>query len=491
VRPLARGILLAVMGLYPQWAPAQGIDCNTPAVDAEPGTAAWTQRDLENISCAEQRLMDTYANQAFDPAVPAPLRDTFREPAKHAGQRFRFDAATVLNRAGAELAVDIFRPCTAESCQDLPPGLSIESGPYPTVLIVHGGASNRQLHWWASQSLAEAGYMTVAFDVAENSGGDHGVDAQDMLDWMFSDAFPFPHDLNRSRVGIAGHSQGASTASLIAQIDPRIQTFVAWDNLTALKDGWEDDIGIEPPADVQITKPGLGIGADYYFVPIPYTEPPEPAPRNGEGGRGRGFSPHPKDLGYQELRTAGVDTMLYILRAGTHLDFTPTTLSPSSRYGEAVATYLTLAWFDRYLKGMDDAELARDAHARLVEFTTFDDSADIHSIGSGIYDLSAGNQPYTIEGLSICERMSFYFRSRVSLRHPDTGARVATEDLRTACKNGMPDEGTAPPAAPAPNPESSRFGGALPLTTLMLVLAVAGFRRRRVRAASHRHFIHR
>ena len=69
------------------------------------------------------------------------------------------------------------------------------------------------------------------------------------------------------------------------------------------------------------------------------TSAPEPAPSNGEGGRGRGFSAHPKDLGFQELRAHGLDTALFVLRAGTHLDFTPTTTAPSSRYGEAVATY--------------------------------------------------------------------------------------------------------------------------------------------------------
>lgn len=449
-------------------AQAQTADCLGPAPVAAPQTPAWFARDAANMACAEQRLQDTYANQFFDPVVPYPLRDTYREPSKHAGTRFRYDAATITNRGGAELAVDVFRPCTADTCSNTPEGVLTLNGPYPTVLIVHGGASNRQLHWWASQALAEAGYMTIAFDVAENTGGDHAIDAQDMLDWMYSASFPFTADFNPQRVGIAGHSQGASTASLLAQIDPRIQTFVAWDNLTALKEGWEDDIGVDPPADVVITKPGLGIGADYYFTPLANPLPPEPAGYNGEGGRGRGrgFTPHPKDLGYQELKTAGVDTMLFVLRAGTHLDFTPTTISPSSRHGEAVATYLTLAWFDRYLRGLDDPALAQDAFRRLVRSQTFDDSADRHAIGSGLYDVSAGNQPYRIAGLSVCDRMSFYYKSRYALRAPGTADVLNSEDFQADCA------AMTPPAKSA-----MRWGGGLALTLLMPLLLIAASRR--------------
>uniref|UniRef100_UPI0034E9756D hypothetical protein n=1 Tax=Enterococcus faecium TaxID=1352 RepID=UPI0034E9756D len=90
---------------------------------------------------------------------------------------------------------------------------------------------------------------------------------------------------------------------------------VAWDNLTALKNGWVDKIGMDPPADVAIRTPALGIGADYYFQVVPTTEAPEPAKANTQGGRGRGTDAHPKDLGYQELKAAGVDTMLVVLRA--------------------------------------------------------------------------------------------------------------------------------------------------------------------------------
>lgn len=414
------------------------VDCVGPVAEAEPGTPAWTWRDAENIWCAEQRLRDTALNQAFDPTVPRPLRDTYRDPADHEGVRFRFATATPLNRAGAELPTDIFLPCTAEACPEPAAAVHVGDGPYPAVLIVHGGASAREHFYWAAETLAESGYLVVTFDVAETSSGDHGVDAQDMVDWLLSADFPFADEVDPDRVGIAGHSQGASTASLLGQMDQRLKAIVAWDNLTATDPAlWADDLGVDPPADLAITTPALGIGADYYFAPRPYTEPPEPAPSNGEGGRGRGFSAHPKDLGYQEVRQAGVDTMLFVLRAATHLDWVPFTEQAASRYGEAVSAYLTLAWFDRYLYG--DVDRAEDAFRRLTA-TTFDDSADAHNISSADLDPLTGEVHHALlEGMPVCDRMSFYFSSRISISAPDDGddttppVHVTSEDLRADC----------------------------------------------------------
>ncbi|MGA8257653.1 MAG: alpha/beta fold hydrolase [Nocardioides sp.] len=406
--------------------------CLGAASDEAEGTPAWAIRDAMNMVCAEQRLVEAAGNALVAGGSPLPLRDTYRDPVPLDGHRFRYDTTLVRNRAGSTLATEIFRPCTARTCTRIPAGVERHRGPYPTVVIVHGGAANKEMHWWASEALAEHGYMVIAFDVAENAGGDHATDAQDMLDWLNSSSFPFEAELDPARIGIAGHSQGASTASLLAQIDPRIDAFVAWDNLTALERKlWEDDIGVLPPRKVKFHSPGLGIAADYYFAPRPFSTAPEPAASNGEGGRGRGFSAHPKHLGFDELRREGIDTMLFVLRAGTHLDFTPALSGgASSRHGEAVSTYLTLAWFDRYLFG--DPRRARKAFHRLVVARRFDDSADTHAYGSGL-STPRGNRPTLIEGLPMCDRMSFYFRSRYSLRPPGRQRRVTSISMRDDC----------------------------------------------------------
>jgi hypothetical protein len=413
--------------------------CNGRVAEPSAGSAEWFAREAQNYACAQERTVDTLATSATVGGIGStPFGDPYRDPVKWNGQRFRYAATSIPDRVGAALPVEVFRPCAPGSCPGAPRGVTVARGPYPTVLIVHGGSGNKELHWWAAETLAEAGYMAISFDVAETSGGDHATDTQDMLAWMFSTSFPYRKDLQRTRVGIAGHSQGASTASLIGQIDSRIKAIVAWDNLTALRrDLWSDDLGVDPPAKIHYHAPALGIGADYYLADGPKTEQPEPAPSNTQGGRGRGPGPHPKDLGYQEVKAKGLDTALFVLRAGTHSDFTPSTIPPpASRLGEATATYFTLAWFDRYLKGLDDPALAQDAYRRLVGRTSFDASVDVHNIGSGQYVPGSGNQPYRIAGTSICDRMSFYYTSRYALRPPGSSRVVGSEQWRKDCYAG-------------------------------------------------------
>src|SRR5207244_727470 len=95
-------------------------------------------------------------------------------------------------------------------------------------------------------------------------------------------------------------------------------------------------------------------------------------------------------------------------RASTHLeyDYVPYVF-PSSRYGERVAFYYTLAWFDRYVKG----DLS--AASRLTS-TRFDNSSDTHSIGAGTGNTGV-NVPYLLAGDCTSNRLSFYFNSRYYL----------------------------------------------------------------------------
>jgi hypothetical protein len=427
---------------------APGDACERPIANdtPAPGSDAWKARDAANFQCARQRLADLAQQpEAFFPPGKMPVLDAYRVPTRNAGVRFRFEQVTTPNRSGQPITVEVYRPCATGDCPNLPAGLKRVDGPYPTVVIVHGGYSSRRLHWSAAQALAEAGYMTVSLETTAPMNV-HALDTQDVLDWVFSTPqaplangshFPRWQDLDRRAVGIAGHSQGGSTASLLGQTDSRLSAIVAWDNLTALNTGWVDKLGTDPKPGTAIRTPAIGIGADYYFKPVPYDAAPEPAPSNTQGGRGRGDGPHPKDLGFQELKAAGVDTMLVMPRAATHLDYSLFG-GGTSRYGEAVIQYYTLAWFDRYLKGPRDAAVARDAFRRLTA-STFDGSIDRHNISQGLYDKAAataagdpyaGNRPYTLEGQPVRDRLSFYFASRCSLTEPGTGAKATSDDLR-------------------------------------------------------------
>jgi hypothetical protein len=168
--------------------------------------------------------------------------------------------------------------------------------------------------------------------------------------------------------------------------------------------------------------PALGLTNDYLFNPQPMTSVP---------------SPHAKDDGYRQLAAAGIDTMQVSLRGATHLTYSyiPFVL-PSSQLAERFAFYYTLAWLDYYLRGDPTG------YTRLVA-TSFDHSADVHSIGAGLYhsaaalahpgDPGAGNVPYAIAGIPVADVTSFYYASEYQLRDPTSGALHRCTDLRAGC----------------------------------------------------------
>jgi dienelactone hydrolase len=364
--------------------------------------------------------------------APMSLTDEYREPSRNDDVRFRFDAATITNRAGDGLAAEVYRPCAKGACNDTPASLRSYAPPYPAVVVLHGGGSRKELHWWSSQTLAEAGYMVVAFDGAASDR----QNTEDVLDWLLATPDhptrkgqhnPFWKELDRKRIGIAGHSMGGQLASVLGQEDPRISTIVSWDRGT----------GLALPKNLHV--PTLFFIADYacqanpVCEPEPYSEPP-PDPR-GPAGRGRE---------YEIVRAAGVDSMKVAMRAATHLDWVPSQPS-GNRYVETVSVYYTLAWFDRYLKGQGNPRLQTDAFERLTA-ARFDDSADRHNISQGFYDPAraaagdpyAGNVPYRINGMPVANRMSFYFPSKCYLSVPGAeGLRAASEDMRArGCPSG-------------------------------------------------------
>jgi hypothetical protein len=205
-------------------------------------------------------------------------------------------------------------------------------------------------------------------------------------------------------VGIAGHSLGASAVSFVGQCDPRVTAIVAWDNLAkatgVCRDRIPAGLPADAPADPTLAIPAIGINSEYFFNPTPTNQAPDPQSKAGA---------------FVQLTSAGTDSMQVALRGSTHLEYSyvPYILA-ASRLGERVSFYYTLAWFDRYLRG------SQDAFDRLTA-TSFDSSSDVHSIGGGVFDPAkalanptdptAGNVPHRIEGLSVADRLSFYYGS--------------------------------------------------------------------------------
>ncbi|HEX4011780.1 MAG TPA: alpha/beta fold hydrolase [Solirubrobacteraceae bacterium] len=231
---------------------------------------------------------------------------------------------------------------------------------------------------------------------------------------------PFWQLLDPGEIGLVGHSYGAAGVSYIAQWDPRVKAVVALDNLG----GPGPDQGAVPgsgpspqgaigeascpadPADrttVPITKPGLGISADYGLPPTPNASLPDPTFKEQES------------LAYSK---AGVDSGEIVIRGGSHLDFSwiPNQAFGASLRGPDIADWYMSAWFDKYLKHEPGAD------ARLLSQRWRDDPVE-----AGVDPNHDGNA------------FSFYFYSRLDIHLAD-GQVWDCEDLRDGCPGMVPTD---------------------------------------------------
>jgi dienelactone hydrolase len=338
----------------------------------------------------------------------------------------------------------------------------------PGVVITNGSVqADEQLYWYAAQTLAKAGYVVLTFDPqgqgqsdtqGESPDQQEGTPAQtdgrpffdgteDAIDFFLSNPShpyepvpscnsgtshaakqdrrvaagldaahnPFWKLLNPTQLGIAGHSYGAAGVSYIGQWDPRVKAIVAWDNLanpdpnqsTGASGGGPEEKGCVdssqrsvPP----ITKPALGMSADYFIPPEPNTSDPDPMAKSTES------------LAYSKL---GVDSGEIIIRGGTHYDFSfiPNNGFTASLRGADEIAWYTTAWFDRYVKG------DQGAVPRLLTDRWRHDAAE-----AAVDPHGDGNM------------FSFYYRSRLDIALPD-GGRFDCEDMRPGCPGLVSNDG--------------------------------------------------
>lgn len=403
-------------------------DCEGPAPAAEPGTDAWRERDAANMYCAEQRHHDKLAHPVVALPAPGNSNDAYREPTRHNNVRFRFTSGTTA--PNGNLTVEVYRPCSQGTCAS---NLDTFEPPYPTILVLPGGAARKELYWWGSQPLAESGYLVAA--ISPSATIPSMTDVTNALTWLLGPSFPFADEIDRDRLGITGHSTGGALTSYFGQADARLSAAVEWDR--------GPNFPLPP-----VRTPELFITGDYgcQVVPVCQPTPRSEMPSNRVDGPWDSANANPD---FEKLRAAGVDSMKISIRSALHLDWVPSELA-GNRYTESVTVYYTLAWFDRYLKGKvtgtePPAEqearrgIARDAFARLTA-TSFDDSADVHNISQGFWDpakavasgdpLYGGNVPYEIAGMPVADRLSFYFFSRCFITEPGTDARFESNDMR-------------------------------------------------------------
>jgi dienelactone hydrolase len=253
-----------------------------------------------------------------------------------------------------------------------------------------------------------------------SSGTSHAAKQSQRVAAGFDAAYnPYWQLLNPSEIGLVGHSYGAAGVSYIGQWDKRVKAIVALDNLGGPGPGAGAVPGSGPspqgsigesscpadPADratVGITKPALGISADYGLPPTPNTSLPDPAFKESES------------LAYSK---AGVDTGEIVIRGGSHLDFSfiPNQAFGASLRGPDITDWYLSAWFDRYLKN------APGAVNRLLSQRWRDDPVE-----AGVDPNHDGNA------------FSFYDYSRLDIGLAG-GGRFDCEDLRDGCPGMVPE----------------------------------------------------
>jgi dienelactone hydrolase len=384
----------------------------------------------------------------------------------------------------------------------------------PGIVITNGSVqASEQLYWFVAQTLAKDGYVVLTWDPQGQGQSDTAGELPDQSEGVpvQSDGRPFfdgtedainffvstqaapyapvpscstgtshtakqdrrvkagrdaPFNplwtmLDRSRIGIAGHSYGAAGVSYIGQADPRVKAIVAWDNLAPASAG--NGSASFPPGELgcpsnpaarapaAITKPALGMSADYFIPPVPNTADPNPLAKSQES------------LAYT---AAGVDTGELIIRGGTHYDFDwiPNAAFPATLRGADMIDWYTSAWFDKYLKPSDCT-----ADRRLVTTRWRSDPAE-----AAIDPSHDGNM------------FSFYYRSRLDF-HLAGGARFDNEQLRSsatglAAADGYPGHYSYLAIDTSPDNTTTSFG-ACPTTTAH---RQRGHRGRRRHARRHR-----
>ena len=254
-----------------------------------------------------------------------------------------------------------------------------------------------------------------------NTGSSHAAKQQARVKYALDAAYnPFWQLLNPSEIGLAGHSYGAAGVSYIAQWDPRVKAVVAWDNLggpgpndAPVPGGASGSTTIGEagcPADaaarkvVPVTKPGLGISADYGLPPVPNTALPDP---------------HSKSTWSLKYSKAGVDSGEIVIRGGSHLDFSwiPNPAFGASLYGPDIIDWYTSAWFDKYLKHDPGADrwLTSERWRDFASEAAIDPNHD-------------GNA------------LSFYYYSRLNF-HRAGGGVFDCEDLRAGCPGMVTGDG--------------------------------------------------
>jgi hypothetical protein len=388
------------------------------------------------------------------------------------------------NRYGALIRGDVFAPLPG--ARDPYTGKELKP-PYPGVVITTGSVQgSERMYWWLAQDLAERGYVVLTYDVQgqgtsetlphqndqlnalpfcnpfapPEKGEDFGcpgVPAQQDSNFVYGtqDALSFflsrpdepyhgefnplwnwfdrspdkrTHTPGRTtRVAIIGHSLGARAVSLVQATDDRVQTIVALDKLGLATGG----AGTE----FKPVVPALGIQSEYGFNVWPYWM---------SGGSSIAAQPQPPDkspdpkreekTGFDLWRKAGIDTMVVVPRASTHLEYTDIAYAlPASRYGQALSSVYVQAWLDRYMKHQGEPAVKPRSRSRSkkkkAKATANAKVGDPLMAATFRYIEPVDVGKWQPIALDRAKQLSFYYCSGWAIRDPKTRQMVVNTDV--------------------------------------------------------------
>jgi dienelactone hydrolase len=252
---------------------------------------------------------------------------------------------------------------------------------------------------------------TPSSPYAGPAAGTADVDAFNPL-WELFDRSPDADTVTpgrTTRLALVGHSLGALAVSYVQGVDERVQAVVALDKLSTTA-----AIGSSPEFDAQgpLTPvvPGLGVQSEYGFTVAPYFANSGLFDPAGVGSPTEAPDPR-RELatGYDGWTAAGVDSMVIVPRASTHLEYTDIGyVLPASRYGQAVASHYTQAWLGAYLQ--HDAAAGEALLAESFDYLEPDATGTWRTVS-----------------LDRAERLSFYFCSGYDIATAE--GRQADDDI--------------------------------------------------------------
>jgi hypothetical protein len=292
--------------------------------------------------------------------------DPFRYPATDPVYAdLRMQPVAFRDSGGFRLSGRVWAPRTAEPGQRL-----------PAVVIVPGGAQPTEtMYWWAAHALVRAGYVVMTFDVrtqgrsdaVSSSRPEENLERDELagsgqyfvpntveaVEFLMStaerpyvptedpgsplvgatDAFnPFGTLVDRSRIGLAGHSAGGIAISVVQGLDPwpgasgpsnPVSAVVGWDGLA-------DDVSSQGVqymlGDYAVVPrvPGMTQQGDYTFTgPVPHDSPPPPDSRSS---------------GFRAWRDAGLPAVRVVVQGGTHYEWSLIPTFPSTPWGSCSRT---------------------------------------------------------------------------------------------------------------------------------------------------------